>query len=328
VLLGVLGRSDAFLRHHRSTFMASSTSPRQRQAYRSLGVVVGARGKRAAVSDEQSKDNARKGARTLEVTDSDAERTVVLLYHKPPNVVTSHNATNDPLGRRTVYDDVRSMIGYLSSNSVKPSCQSTAFYEVTRIHPTTRLHAVGRLDADTTGLLLLTNDGKLVHRVTNSNTDTEGGSDEGSAIAIDKTYEAVIMGYHNETSPLLESVRGGVDLGPKRGGRTRPPLSLTVLNHPTRTTTLVRLTISEGKNRQVRQMFHRVGSGVMHLKRVRIGRSLTLEGLEEEGSWRVLSDAEVRDKLHWTPRLLEQSSSTSTSFVARSRICRPRKRQH
>jgi pseudouridine synthase len=324
-LLAVLGRSDTLLRYHHVIALSSpgTLKSRRSQTRRSFGVAVGARGKRGAVSPDLSSDAPQKKSRVLEANEF-AERTVVLLYHKPPDVVTSHNASNDPLRRRTVYDDVQTMAGYIG-NTAQEFCRAkpttdASFHEVTRIRPATRIHAVGRLDAETTGLLLLTNDGKLVHHVTNSNTDGVEGGRVASSEIIDKTYEAVIMGHHNETSPLLERVRRGVDLGPKHGGQTRPPRSLAVLSHPTRTTTLVRLTISEGKNRQVRQMFHRVGSGVMRLTRVQIGRQLTLEGIEEEGSWRILSDAEVRDTLGWTPRVLEQSSS---SFVARAKPSGP-----
>jgi pseudouridine synthase len=320
-LLAVLGRSDTLLRHHHAIALSSPGTllPRRSHSRRSFGVVVGARGKGDAVSADLSSVAPQKKSRILKANNG-AERTVVLLYHKPPDVVTSHNASNDPLGRRTVYDDVQTMAGYIG-NAIEPFCQSqpttvASFHEVTRIRPSTRIHAVGRLDADTTGLLLLTNDGKLVHHVTNNNNDGVEGGRVASSEIIDKTYEAVIMGHHNGSSPLLETVRQGMDLGPKHGGQTRPPRTLAVLSHPTRTTTLVRLTISEGKNRQVRQMFHRVGSGVMRLTRVQIGRQLTLEGIEEEGSWRILSDAEVRDTLHWAPRVLDQSSS---SFVARAK---------
>jgi pseudouridine synthase len=160
-----------------------------------------------------------------------------------------------------------------------------------------KLHAIGRLDADTTGLLLLTNDGGLVHHVTTS-------------ASIHKTYEAVIMGHWNDTSPaLVEMKRNGVDIGSKYGGGwTRPPHSLRVLEHPTCKSTRVELTISGGKNRQVRRMFHAIQSGVMKLKRTSIGCGLTLDDLLE-GQWRILTDKQVETHLDWKPRVINNSDN-------------------
>ena len=161
-------------------------------------------------------------------------------------------------------------------------------------------NAIGRLDADTTGLLLLTNDGALVHHVTNRNAKTNA-----RAGSPGKTYEARIMGFHENDSPVLEKLRlYGVDIGSKYGGLTQPVPDLAVVSHPTPKTTLVTLTLYEGKNRQVRRMFHAVGSGVMKLRRTAIGDKLSVAGLEE-GQWRVLSDKEVRSALNWEPRNFE-----------------------
>jgi 23S rRNA pseudouridine2605 synthase len=157
------------------------------------------------------------------------------------------------------------------------------------------LHAIGRLDTDTTGLLLLTNDGGLVHHVT-------------TTASILKTYEAVIMGTWNDTSPaIVEMKENGVDIGSKYGGWTRPPHSLVVLDHPTYKSTLVELTISEGKNRQVRRMFHAIQSGVMKLKRTRVGNALTLGDLKE-GQWRILTDKQVETYLDWKPRVVNSEN--------------------
>ena len=227
------------------------------------------------------------------------ERTVVLLYNKPANVVTSH-AVEDVKGRRNVYQDVTSMEGCTVPWSHDKSGMS--FEEVTGIK--SRLHAVGRLDADTTGALLLTNDGGLVHEVTNRNARRSR--------PVSKTYHAVIMGYHVDDATIFQQMReGGVYIGEKYGGTTLPVEDLQVLDHPTPKSTTVSLTICEGKNRQIRRMFHAVGSGVMKLKRVCIGHGLDLGSLQE-GQWRMLSDDEVQTCLSYSPRLLEIESSRST----------------
>lgn len=221
------------------------------------------------------------------------EYTVVLLYNKPPGVVTTH-ATDDPLGRPNVYDEVRSMKGYRGS-----ATGASTFETVTGVKSS--LHAIGRLDADTSGLILLTNDGRLVQHVSNKNALS---IQEGKPIS--KTYEALVMGHHEPTSCILEEMRTrGVDIGSKYGGLTNPVNDIRVLAHPTPKTTLVSLVLVEGRNRQIRRMFHAVGSGVIRLRRTKIGSRLNLRGLEEDGSWRVLGREEVRQGLDWEPRQLE-----------------------
>jgi pseudouridine synthase len=221
------------------------------------------------------------------------EKTVVLLYHKPANIVTTH-ANNDPLGRSNVYDDIYSMKGYRGSLRKQDFCSVTGICN-------NRLEAIGRLDADTSGLLLLTNDGGLVHHVTNKNAKSAIDS------PIPKTYEALIMGYHEESSEMLMTMRTtGVNIGEKYGGMTLPVVCLSVISHPTSKSTLLSLTLVEGKNRQVRRMFHALKSGVIKLKRTHVG-SLTLGDLEE-GEWRLLSDLEVLNSLLWEPRALDPNT--------------------
>ena len=246
------------------------------------------------------------------------ENTVVLLYNKPANVITSHSSADlapeaDVNGRMTVYQDVISMAGYvpIDGNNISDEHQirPQSFEEATGMH--SKLHAVGRLDADTTGLLLLTNDGGLVHAVTNpnakiSNPGGAAGDDLPSQKLVTKTYEALIMGHHEmETSAALQQIlNDGVDLGAKVG-RAEPAIDLQVLSHPTAKSTMVELTIAEGKNRQVRRTFHAVGSGVMKLKRTRIGNGLNLGELEE-GQWGILSDDEIGKYLGWQVRRLDE----------------------
>lgn len=270
------------------------------------------------------------------------EKTVVILYHKPKGVITSHSM-NDALPssssssdnqsapkRCTVYDDIESMKGYINivnpvASNVSTNASTNAnksFREVTGIK--SKLHAIGRLDADTTGLLLLTNDGQLVHHVTNPNASS---SQENKLV---KVYDALIMGYHtldgdnehndndgdndttSSTSTQLRKLLNGVDIGKKYGGMTQPPHELRVLGHPSPKSTLVRIAISEGKNRQVRRMFHAINSGVMKLHRVSIG-SIDLGMLQqfhdddssEEGQWRLLTDKEISNGLGWKVRQLD-----------------------
>jgi pseudouridine synthase len=233
------------------------------------------------------------------------ERTAVLLFYKPPNVVTSHVSPDD---RSTVYDEI-TMDGFVGASS-----SGKSFAETTGI--CTKFNSVGRLDADTTGLLLLTNDGSLVHHVTNPNAPTH--TNKG---AVTKTYEALIMGHHtNETLQLLWE---GIDIGAKHGGMTQPVHDLQILDYPRHKSTTVSITISEGKNRQVRRMFHALGSGVMQLKRTYIGDKLNLNGLQE-GQWRLLTDNEVRESLDWEPRVLPDPSG-STSANIRSYQAQKRK---
>jgi pseudouridine synthase len=231
------------------------------------------------------------------------ERTVVLLLNKPANVVTSHVAVDD---RPTVYDliTMENFVGDQQKDTVS---------ETTGIQ--SKLNAIGRLDADTRGLILLTNDGSLQHHVTNPNAPTHQGGEP-----VVKTYEALIMGHHTEESllPLWE----GVDIGSI--GITKPVHKLEILDHPRHKTTLVSISISEGKNRQVRRMFHALGSGVMELKRLEIGKCLNLDGVEE-GQWRILSDEEVLGSLGWRPQILIKNSKglqkpRSTNSMRRNKV--------
>lgn len=273
----------------------------------------GARGRpRVSPSTRKSKEQAiSRPRRETSISNSyEKERTVVILYNKPPDTITSHESQDS---RLTVYEDVQSMRGFLSTSQsegmdVGTSFEggtdtSTAFKKVTGIR--SKLNAIGRLDADTSGLLLLTNDGRLLNYVTNPDAkieDHEYFSDgtKPATKVVTKTYEALIMGHHTEES--LGPIRNGVDIG--KGYITKPLLNqddLQVVEHPNHKSTVVSITISEGKNRQVRKMFHAIGSGVMKLKRTRIGEYLTLEGLNE-GEWRILTDDEVQHYLRWNPR--------------------------
>ncbi|HZQ17026.1 MAG TPA: pseudouridine synthase [Gaiellaceae bacterium] len=161
-----------------------------------------------------------------------------VLLHKPAGVVTT---ARDPRGRPTV-------VGLVGHEA--------------------RIVPVGRLDADTTGALLLTNDGPLAHRLAHPRYEVE------------KVYEAETRTRAGDDA--LERLRRGVELddGPTRPARVRRLDGNTV-----------ELTIHEGRNRQVRRMLEAVGHPVVRLHRSRYG-PLTLEGLEP-GAWRELEAFEV-----------------------------------
>ena len=128
-----------------------------------------------------------------------------------------------------------------------------------------RVFPVGRLDADTEGLLLLTNDGDLAHRLTHP------------SFGVDKEYLAHVAG--EPSAATLRRLRQGVDLddGPTAPAKVSQPAP-----------GVLRITIHEGRNRQVRRMCEAVGHPVERLVRVRIG-SLRDQRLKP-GQWRPLVD--------------------------------------
>jgi 23S rRNA pseudouridine2605 synthase len=161
-----------------------------------------------------------------------------VLLHKPAGVVTT---ARDPQGRTTVLDLVD--------------------------HPS-RVVPVGRLDADTTGALLLTNDGDLAHRLAHPKYE------------VDKVYVADVWGQ--PTDGTLRKLAEGLKL---EDGKTAPAGVRRVAGNR------IELTIHEGRNRQVKRMFEAAGHRVRSLHRSRYG-PLTLEGLEP-GAWRELEPSEV-----------------------------------
>jgi 23S rRNA pseudouridine2605 synthase len=161
-----------------------------------------------------------------------------VILHKPAGTVTT---ASDPQGRRTVVDLVD--------------------------HPA-RVVPVGRLDADTTGVLLLTNDGELAHRLAHPRYEVE------------KVYEAEVEGEPDDDA--LQRLRGGLELddgptAPAEARRLRP--------------NTVELAIHEGRKHQVKRMLAAVGHPVRRLHRSRYA-GLMLEGLEP-GAWRELEPFEV-----------------------------------
>jgi 23S rRNA pseudouridine2605 synthase len=161
------------------------------------------------------------------------------LLNKPRGVVTT---ASDPYGRPTV---------------------------VALVPSEPRVFPVGRLDADTEGLLLVTNDGDLAHRLTHP------------SFGVEKEYVAEVRGTPSRGA--LRRLREGVEL---EDGPTAP--ARVALVSPT----VLRIVIHEGRNRQVRRMCDAIGHPVERLVRTRIGplRDQTLR----PGAWRPLTVAEVR----------------------------------
>jgi 23S rRNA pseudouridine2605 synthase len=131
---------------------------------------------------------------------------------------------------------------------------------------------VGRLDARTEGLLILTDDGELAHRVTHP------------SFELDKVYEVVARGV------LSEESRRRLESGVELDGRVTSPARVTVRS-TARHTTVATIVIHEGRKRQVRRMFEAVGHPVRALRRLSVG-PIELGDLRP-GTWRRLAEAEV-----------------------------------
>jgi pseudouridine synthase len=170
------------------------------------------------------------------------QRLAYVLLNKPAGVVTT---ARDPQGRRTVLD---------------------------LVPRDPRVVPVGRLDADTTGALLLTNDGPLAHRLAHPR------------YGVEKVYVADVEGA--PTDATLQRLRDGIELddGPTAAARVHRLAA-----------NRIELALHEGRNRQVRRMLEAVGHPVTRLHRATYA-GLTAQGLEP-GQWRELTTAEVA-RLH------------------------------
>ena len=200
------------------------------------GRVITEMGTQVEEQDEVLVDGVR-------ITPEEEKRYV--LYHKPAGEVTT---VSDEKGRETVMDRFRDF----------PA----------------RLYPVGRLDYDSEGLLLLTNDGALAQRLTHPSCE------------VDKVYLARVTG--NPSNEAIDRLRRGVYMeGDER--RTYPADVRVVRDESLFSDILV--TIHEGRNRQVRRMFDAVGHKVLLLRRVRFG-PLELGNLRR-GEWRELTAQEV-----------------------------------
>jgi len=157
-------------------------------------------------------------------------RPIVLLLHKPVGVIST---VNDPGGRPTVVDLCR------------------------RYSKSMRLFPVGRLDVNTTGALLITNDGNLCYRLTHPR------------FGVPKTYVARVRGIvTTRTIERLRRMSGGRTRAGSTGSAGRQNRAGAELTHTEGRTSTIRITLLEGRNRQVRRMCETVGLRVAKLKRV------------------------------------------------------------
>ncbi len=182
--------------------------------------------------------------------------TIVILYNKPKGLVSSRR---DDLGRETVYERLIPKLPQELRNL--------------------EWHTVGRLDKDTTGLLLFTNDGAFVHHAT------------APATGLAKRYRVLAKGLL--TDEQLRALSEGVDL---TGGLGRSAPARVVLVGHNIGTSWITVEVREGKNREVRRMMLAVGSQAIRLHREAV------EGLEldvAEDCWRQLCDDEIRKKLRF-----------------------------
>lgn len=152
------------------------------------------------------------------------EENIYILLNKPKGYVTT---LSDPQGRPVVTSLV---------NDIKE-----------------RVFPVGRLDLDTEGALILTNDGSLAQKIQHPRHETN------------KTYEALVQGHPGQSK--ISQLEKGVIIEDKKTA----PAKITVLKHLQRQT-LVKITIHEGRKRQVKKMFEFIGNPVISLKRIAYGK--------------------------------------------------------
>ena len=175
------------------------------------------------------------------------EEKVYILLNKPVGYTSTRR---DPHARHTVMELLKGVDAYL--------------------------YPVGRLDVDTSGFLILTNDGDFTKLLTHPSHQ------------VDKTYVAVVQ--ERITAHNLSRLERGVKI---EDGTTAPASARLISYSQSRDTSTVEITIHEGRKRQVRRMFEAAGHEVIRLARTRIGK-LGLEGLQE-GQFRHLTPKEVAE---------------------------------
>lgn len=200
------------------------------------GVVVTEQG----VTVDPEKDQVEVDGKRIQTVSEN----IYILLNKPTGYVTT---AKDQFGRPTVIDLLDGL--------------------------ETRVYPIGRLDYQTSGLLLLTNDGDLTLKLTHPKHE------------IYKTYVATVEGEIK--TDAIDRLKKGVDIGDFVTSPARAELI-----KATPVESLVKISIREGKYRQVRRMFDAIGFPVKELQRTDIGK-LNLSGLRE-GTWRYLTDEEVQ----------------------------------
>lgn len=174
----------------------------------------------------------------------DKERHLYYLLNKPKGYVTT---LSDPQGRPIVISLIKNV--------------------------STRLFPVGRLDLDTEGALILTNDGRFAQKVQHPSNQTN------------KTYEAVIKGRLQPADAAR--LEGGIVLE----GKMTAPAKITILSRKGGSS-LIRITIHEGRKRQIKKMFAHIGHPVLHLKRTAYGKLFL--GNIPSGSYRQLDARDLK----------------------------------
>lgn len=193
---------------------------------------------------DPEKDHIKVNGKLINPQLKSREKVYVLLY-KPKGYLSS---VSDPEGRPLVTELLPPALG--------------------------RLYPVGRLDFNTEGLLLLTNDGDFTNFVTAARNRVE------------KVYEVKVKGVPTDTA--IQRLRRGIVL--EDGTRTAPA-KIALLNE-TQTNAWFEVLLHQGRNQQIRRMFELIGHSVLKLRRVRIG-FLRDENLKP-GAWRFLAPSEVR----------------------------------
>lgn len=170
---------------------------------------------------------------------------------------------------RKIYISLNKPVGYVTT--VKDEKNRKTVLDLVKVEE--RIYPIGRLDYNTSGLLLLTNDGEVYNKVIHPRQ------------SINKVYIALIKGHL--TDKKIELFSKGIDIG----GYITAPAKIRILKK-FENSSEVEITIHEGKNRQIRRMCEKIGNPVIQLKRIKIG-DIKLEGLAI-GKWRYLSEKEIK----------------------------------
>jgi 23S rRNA pseudouridine2605 synthase len=219
------------------------TSRRKADEYISAGRVTvnGVVAVPGTKADPQTDDIRLDGLR-IKTSDS----STYIMLHKPEGVIVT---ARDPQGRKTIFD--------LLPDTIKKDGK--------------RLFTVGRLDFDSSGLLLLTNDGDFANRLAHPSYEMK------------KVYIARVRGIPDTNA--LSAFRSGIEID----GKTTAPCQADIIKKEPNPR--LRIVLHEGRNRQVRKMCEAIGHRVINLKRVAVGH-LHLGDLPS-GGWRYLTPQEV-----------------------------------